>query len=336
MLHTRIVLSPVMALIILSLMIDTAPGRSSDNPARVLSQAATIEEVTRAGDKAIREGDWTSAETHFREALRLAPTQGFWRIQLVLILGQQKKWKAAFAELEPLARNRAVDWMLTVNRKLPDGKVAFVNTGIFVDEQKGIPRYVKAIREKEKVDAVARDIQVKLDAFAKQQQLALVYDISKFKGLPFESGNTTDVTSEFIAYYNASEYVTEYYGTVYIYRGVDTFDYGTQIVVLNPEAVVYLDGKEFLSLPEKTFIGFKVPVGRYVLHMSWKGIRRMLDVEPNTTYYLRIEQAVYPNFYQMIAEVDEKGALQAIRKSYTLQEKKIKLKQFEPIRKNPN
>lgn len=62
----------------------------------------------------------------------------------------------------------------------------------------------------------------------------------------------------------------------------------------------------------------------------------MLDVEANQIYYLRVEQVAYPNFYQMIVDVDEKGALEAIRKSYTLQEKKIKLKRFEVIRKNPN
>lgn len=337
MLHRRKMLLPALAFLISACLTVSVPGSDhlgSDRPARVNNQSATLEAATQAGDKAIREGDWARAETHFREAVSLAPTQGFWRIQLVLVLGQQKKWKAALAELEPLARHGALDWIVTLNRKVTDGGVAFVNTETFLDERQGIPRYVKALRQFAQVDAVSRDIKVKLETFAREHKLTLLYDISKFKDLPFERGRTTDLTGDFIAYYNQSEFVTDYYGTVYIYRGVDTINYGT-IIVLNPEAILYLGGKEFLSLPEKTFIGFKMPVGQYLLQMSWKNLQRVLNVEANQTYYLRIEQVVYPNYYQMIVDVNEKGALEALRKSYALPEKKIKLKQFEVIRKNP-
>lgn len=323
------------ALTLLSSTIDSAFSRSS-YPARTLSQAATIEEVTKAGNEAIRVGDWAKAESHFREAVRLAPTQGIWRIQLVLVLGQQKKWKAAFTEMAPLLRNRATDWILTSNEKLQDGRLAFVNTEVFGDEEKGITRYVQAVKGKQKTDKISYDVGVKLESFARQHKIALLYDVSKFKRLPFESGNITDVTNDFITYYNGSEYVEQHYGTVYLYRGVDTVNYGTQIVVLNPEAVVYLDGKVFLSMPERTFIGFKVPVGRYAFQMAWKGINRVLDVEANHTYYLHISQVAYPNFYQAIYDVDEKSAKEAIRKSFTLKEKEIKLQRFEAIRKDPN
>ena len=302
-------------------------------PIRTLNQAATLEQVTRAGNEAIVAGDWAAAESHFREAIRLAPTQGFWRIQLVLVLGHQKKWKEAFKELDPLMRNKAVDWILTFNDKLPDGKVAFVNTETFSDEQQGIPRYVTAVKQKAKVGSVASDIGEKLDTYARQHKIALMYDISKFKKLPFERGNTTDATSDFISYYNAGGQVQQY-GTVYLYRAVDTYNYGN-IVVLNPEAVVYLDGKEFLSMPERTFIGFKVPVGRYLLQTGSKA-RWPLEVNANTTQYLRIEQVGYPTAFQSITGRDEKGALEAIRKSYSLDEKKIKTNRFEAIRKPPN
>jgi hypothetical protein len=334
MIHNRIMLPVSIVLLSLSFILTPAFGGMSDS-ARTPGQAPTLEEVTRAGNKAVVEGDWTTAEARFREAVKLAPTQGFWRIQLVIVLGQLKKWKAAFAEMEPLLRGQAIDWILTFDQKLPDGKVAFVNTALFGDERRGITRYVAAVREKKNVDSVARDIGVKLEAYAKEHGIALIYDISKFKNLPFESGQTLDATPDFIAYYNGSAYVGQYYGTVYLYRGNDTPDYGTQIVVLNSEAVVYLDGEEFLSMPERTFIGFKVPVGRYVLQMPWKGARYVLDVEANLTYYLRIEQSVYPNVYQMFAGVDEKGALEALRKSYTLKEKNIKLKRFAVIKTNP-
>jgi len=322
-------------LIILLLIINYTLGGVS-NFASASNQDPTIEEITKAGNEAIIMGDWAKAESQFREAIRLAPTQGFWRIQLVLVLGQQKKWKDAFAEMEPLLKNRAVDWILTVDAKLPDGGVAFVNTEKFGDQEHGILRYVEAVKEKKNVESVARDIGIKLDAFAKQHKIALMYDSSKFKSLPFESGNTADLTKEFINFYNGSEYVSQYYGNVYIYRGDDTPYYGGQVIVRSTDAIVYLDGEEFLSLPERTFIGFKVPIGRYVLQMQWKNIHRVLDVEANKNYYLRVEQATYPNVYQMIADVDEKGATEAIRKSYMLSEKKIKLKRFEIIKTKPS
>jgi tetratricopeptide (TPR) repeat protein len=209
-------------------------------------ESLSLEEITQAGNAAIATGDWARAESHFRQAVKLAPKQGFWRIQLVLVLGQQKKWKAAFEEMEPLARNGATDWIVTANRNLPDGKVAFIESDRFRNERGGIPRYVAALKKTNDVNAVAQDIGVKFDAFADEHKLALVYDISKFKALPFEKGGTLDATSDFIAYYNSADYTQKYYGTVYLYRGVDTVNYGTQIVVLNPEAVVFLDGRDHI------------------------------------------------------------------------------------------
>jgi hypothetical protein len=298
----------------------------------------SLEEITKAGNAAIATGDWGRAGSHFRNAVKLAPKQGLWRIELVLVLGQQKKWKAAFEEMEPLAKYGATDWIVTTNRNLPDGKVAFIDSDRFRNERNGIPRYVAALRKASDAKAVAQDIGVKLDAFADQHKIALVYDISKFKALPFEKGRTLDATSEFIAYYNSSEYTQKYYGTVYLYRGVDTVNYGTQIIVLNPEAVVFLDGKEFLRMPEKTFIGFRVPVGSYVLQMPWNGgrARNVLTVEPNGTYYLRVEQHAYPNPFQTISYYDEKTALDLIRTCYALSAKKLKLQVFEVIKQNPN
>lgn len=266
--------------------------------------------------------------------MTLAPTQGLFRIQLVLALGQQKKWKAAQKEMVPLLRNGAVDWILSLNKELSDGKVAFVNTALFANEQHGISRYVSAVKEKKPVDLIAQDITAKLDAFAKQQKLALVYDISKFKKLAFESGKTVDVTADFIAYYNQSEFSPPQFGTLYLYRGRDTQDTRDTYVMMYP-AHVYLDGKEFVSMGEKTSIGFKLPPGRYVLQMRWRNISRVVDVSPGWTYYFRIEQGVLPYYWESISDVDEKTALETIRKTFTLKEKEIKLKTFEVIRKNP-
>lgn len=296
-----------------------------------------LEEITKAGNAAIATGDWARAESHFRKAVKLAPKQGLWRIQLVLVLGQQKKWKAAFAEIEPLARHGATDWIVTTNQNLPDGKVAFIDSDRFRNERDGIPRYVAALKKSSDAKAVAQDIGVKLDAFADEKKIALVYDINKFKTLPFEKGQTLDATSDFIAYYNSTEFTQKYYGTVYLYRGVDTVNYGP-IVVLNPEAVVFLNGKEFLRMPEKTFIGFKVPAGSYVLQMAWDGgrARNVVTVEPNGTYYLRVEQHAYPIAFQTISYYDEKTALDHIRTCYRLSEKKIKLQAFEVIKQKPS
>jgi hypothetical protein len=305
---------------------------------RTFQESLSLEEITKAGNAAIAAGDWVRAESHFRQAVKLAPKQGFWQIQLVLALGQQKKWKAAFEEMEPLARNGATDWIVAANRNLPDGKLAFIDSDRFRNERDGIPRYVAALKKASDVKAVAQDIGVKIDAFADEHKIALVYDINKFKALPFEKGTTLDATSDFISYYNSTEYSQKYNGTVYLFRGVDTVNYGTQIVVLNPEAVVFLDGQEFLRMPEQTFIGFRVPVGSYVLQMPWNGgrARNVLTVEPNGTYYLRVEQVGYPNAFQAFSYYNEKTALDHIRKSSLLPEKKIKLQLFEAIRQNPN
>ena len=91
-------------------------------------------------------------------------------------------------------------------------------------------------------------------------------------------------------------------------------------------------------MPEKTFIGFRVPVGSYVLQMPWNGgrARNVVSVQPNGTYYLRVEQHAYPNPFQTISYHEEKGALEDIRKYYLLSEKKIKLQVFEVIKQNPN
>jgi hypothetical protein len=315
-------------------LINSSTFSNTSYPANTLQAAATVEEVTKAANKAVVEGNWATAESNFREAVRLAPTQGLWRIQLVLALGQQKKWKAAQKEMIPLLRNGAVDWILSLNKELSDGKVAFVNTAVFANEQRGISRYVAAVKEKKPVDLIAQDITAKLDAFAKQQKLALVYDISKFKKLPFESGQTVDVTADFIAYYNSSEFSPAQFGTVYLYRGRDTQDYGGTYVMMSP-ALVFLDGKEFVSMNEKTSIGFKLPPGRYVLQMRWRNISRVVDVSPGWTYYFRIELGVMPYYWESISDVDEKTALETIRKTFTLKDKEIRLKTFEIIKKNP-
>lgn len=326
--YMKLLLQSLIFVAVMSIVVYPRPPQKSSN----------LEEIIKAGNAAIAAGDWTRAESHFRQAVKLAPKQGFWRIQLVLALGQQKKWKAAFEEMEPLARNGATDWIVTMNRNLPEGKVAFIDSGQFRNERDGITRYVEALKKTTNATSIAQDIGVKLDAFADEHKLALIYDVSKFEALPFERGKTLDVTSDFIAYYNSSDYTQKYYGAVYLYRGVDTFNYGTQIIVLNPEAVVFLDGKEFLQMPEKTFIGFKVPVGSYVLQMPWNQwrAREVLTVEPNGTYYLRINQVGYPNAYQSITYADEKTALDHIRQCFTLSEKRIKLQVFEMIRQNPN
>ncbi|MBD0325369.1 MAG: hypothetical protein ICV68_03005 [Pyrinomonadaceae bacterium] len=58
------------------------------------------------------------------------------------------------------------------------------------------------MKENRKVKSVASDIGVKLEAFAQLHKLALIYDISRFRHMRFETGKTVDVTSDFIAYYN--------------------------------------------------------------------------------------------------------------------------------------
>lgn len=315
-------------------LINNSTFSKTSSPQNTLQGAPTIEEATRAANKAVVEGDWATAESNFREAVRLAPTQGLLRIQLVLALGQQKKWKAAQKEMIPLVRNGAVDWVLSLNEELSGGKVAFINTAVFANEQRGISRYVAAVKEKKPVDLISRDITAKLETFAKQQKLALVYDISKFKSLPFESGKTLDVTTDFIAYYNGSDFSPPQFGNVYFYRGRDTQDFGNMYYMLHP-AHVYLDGKEFLSMPERSSIGFKLPPGRYLVQLPWKNESHSFEVRAGWAYYFRIRLGVMPYYYESIEDVDEKTALETIGKTSTLKDKEIKLKKFEVIKTDP-
>ena len=125
------------------------------------------------------------------------------------------------------------------------------------------------------------------------------------------------------------------YGTVYLIRGFDTPDWPQSINVLNPEVVVYLDGKEFVAMPERTFVGFKVPVGRYEFRVKKKERKMVLDVEADQTYYLYVAQKVYPYLDQYFYTTDVASALDAIRKYDALKEKKVKLKVFELIRTKP-
>jgi hypothetical protein len=127
----------------------------------------------------------------------------------------------------------------------------------------------------------------------------------------------------------------EQYGTVYFYRGVDTPDM-KEVIIMNPEAEVFLDGHALLSMPERTFVGLKIPAGQYMLSMRRKGTRRQLYVEANKTYYLHVEQTVYPYTHQLIYDAEERGAQEAIRKCYALKAKKIKSKLFEVIKVKPN
>ncbi len=199
--RARIILLAIVSLNLMCLMSVAALSQDSKQ-SRKTDKQATAGEVVSAGNKAIEEDDWATAETNFREAMRLEPKQALWRIQLMIALGQQMKWKEAFKELDKLMQLEVVSWVLSVNEKLPEGKVAFVNTEMFRDDKLGILRYINAVKEKKKVNSVSEDIGAKLSDFAKKRNLALIYDISIFKGTSFATGKTIDVTSDFITFYN--------------------------------------------------------------------------------------------------------------------------------------
>jgi hypothetical protein len=197
----RMILLTTIAFSLIGLLSDSAFSQNVSGP-RGFSKQVTTEEVVQAGNKSIIEGDWVNAESNFRKAVRLEPKQPLWQIQVVFALGHQKRWKEAFAEIEPLIRLDAVEWLLSVNQKMPDGKIAFLNTETFRDEKLGIIRYLKAVKEGKNVASIASDVGNKLEEFCKKNKIAMTYDISKFRDRPFEGGDTIDITSDFIAYYN--------------------------------------------------------------------------------------------------------------------------------------
>jgi hypothetical protein len=122
------------------------------------------------------------------------------------------------------------------------------------------------------------------------------------------------------------------YGTVYLYRGRDT----QEANIYNPEAIVFLDGEEFLAMSERTFIGIRFPVGQYELTMKTKGLHQVINVEADKTYYFRISQVAGNYAHQMIYSVEQKTALDAIRLCDAVKEKKIKIKRFDLVRTDPN
>jgi len=123
----------------------------------------------------------------------------------------------------------------------------------------------------------------------------------------------------------------EQYGTVYLYRERET-----QPNEYSSEAVVYIDGEELVGMPERSYIGLKVPVGQYEITMRTRGLHRAINVEADKVYYIRISQTSGNYAHQMIYGADEKTGLEAIRLCDAIKEKKVKLSRFELIRINPN
>ena len=126
-------------------------------------------------------------------------------------------------------------------------------------------------------------------------------------------------------------------GTVYFYRDRDTANYPQQLGVLNPEVEVYLAGQPFFSISERTFIGFKMAVGRYRVSTKINGKYTYLTVEVDSggVYYVHISQVMYPTPWQTITQDSFGSAFEAIRKCDALKAKKVKINAFEMIRENP-
>ena len=126
-------------------------------------------------------------------------------------------------------------------------------------------------------------------------------------------------------------------GTVYFYRDRDTDYYPQELGVLNPEVEVNLAGQPFFSISERTFIGFKMAVGRYRLSTKINGkyTYHTLEVGPGGIYYVHIAQMMHPTPWQTIMQDSFTSALEAIRKCDALKAKKVKINAFEIIRENP-
>jgi len=127
------------------------------------------------------------------------------------------------------------------------------------------------------------------------------------------------------------------FGTVYFYRDRDTDNTPQELGVLNPEVVVYLAGQPFFSISERTFIGFKMAVGRYRVHTTINGkyTYRTIEVNSGGISYIHISQVMYPYAWQTITEDSFPSAFAALRKCDALKAKKVKINMFEMIRENP-
>src|SRR5688572_22620945 len=74
--------------------------------------------------------------------------------------------------------------------------------------------------------------------------------------------------------------------TVYFYRVEEANRLDSR------KATVKMEGKEIFSMPEDTYIGLRLPPGKYGIRMRQKQSEMLLTLESGKRYFVRVSQTV--------------------------------------------
>ena len=175
-------------------------------PASYIGQSpAPADGYFRQGSELMVAGEWENAEGVFRTAIRTDPENAVYHIALIFALSNEHRKTDIIPEVRACARLQAIGWLLSINMVPSPARIAYVHTERFADESKGILKYVRAKKEGDKeIKSVAGSIGKALDQFAKEHSIGLIVDQDELQKLSvkIEMGTASDVTAEFIDYFN--------------------------------------------------------------------------------------------------------------------------------------
>jgi tetratricopeptide (TPR) repeat protein len=175
-------------------------------PACYIGQSpASPDNYFRQGNELMAAGEWENAEGVFRTAIRIDPNNALYHIALIFALSNEHHKTDIIPEVRACARLQATSWLLSINEVQSPARIAYVHTERFGDESKGILKYVRAKKEGDKaIKSVAGSIGKALDQFAKEHSIGLIVDEDELLKLSakIEMGSASDVTAEFIDYFN--------------------------------------------------------------------------------------------------------------------------------------
>jgi hypothetical protein len=175
-------------------------------PACCIGQSpASADSYFQQGNELMVAGEWENAEGVFRTAIRIDPNNALYHIALIFALSNEHHKTDIIPEVRTCAQLQATSWLLSINEVTSPARIAIVHTERFADESKGILKYVRAKKESDKaIKSVAGSIGKALDQFAKEHSIGLIVDQDELQKLSakIETGKASDVTAEFIDYFN--------------------------------------------------------------------------------------------------------------------------------------
>jgi len=99
---------------------------------------------------------------------------------------------------------------------------------------------------------------------------------------------------------------------------------------------VKIENEKLLMMPEKYFIGFRVPAGKYGVKMRQNRTEFLLSVVPGQTYFVRVSQVLAGiGFNQSLTVMPAEQAIYQMRDMKPLSDNNIKLRKWEILREKP-